>query len=200
MFHCISPGGVSTPGADCGGGLNAWGQALKSAHNHLGRRMSSDIGASAHPSATGGMRPRLVRPEAQPLANHARGLGYRSETSRHCRPSDWSRAFSPHCSHGGKPSTTPLDPGKSPLPGGWTDFKPVDSSARQVFDQATRNLLGVRLDPLSVREQVVAGRNYQFLCSSTPIVPGAAATKVLVDIYQPLNGAPTVTSVTPYSP
>jgi hypothetical protein len=82
------------------------------------------------------------------------------------------------------------------IPGGWTVYTTnISNEAKQVFEKAM-NLVGVKYEPLAVATQVVAGTNYSFFCNSKGVYPGAINEGAMVEIYQPVNGVPHITSIT----
>ena len=87
------------------------------------------------------------------------------------------------------------------LPGGWqrTESAEITEEERAVFDKAMEGLLGVNYVPVALEgTQVVAGRNYCFLCNSTVVYPGAETKQALVYIYEDLNGNASVTEIVPF--
>lgn len=79
--------------------------------------------------------------------------------------------------------------------GGWTTYHPLTPADRQVFDEAMKGFVGVSYNPQSVSTQVVAGKNYRFRCLAS-MPPAEVVWEAIVEIYQPLNGAPHITSIT----
>jgi len=87
------------------------------------------------------------------------------------------------------------------MPGGWSAWSfDITREAQKVFDEALAGLVGVDYSPLAFATQVVAGTNYCFLCKAKGVYPGAEAYPALVYIYQPLSGAPHITSITEVKP
>lgn len=84
-----------------------------------------------------------------------------------------------------------------PIPGGWFGFHDISPTEQHVFDAALAGLTGVRYEPMQVATQVVAGMNYCFLSKATVVIPEAKPYPVLVYLYQPLAGAPHITSIIP---
>jgi hypothetical protein len=78
----------------------------------------------------------------------------------------------------------------SSFEGGWSSFGTVSEDDKKVFDAALRGLVGCSYTPLLVATQVVAGRNYCFLCKGEVVVPERPEFAALVYIYQPLEGEP----------
>lgn len=80
--------------------------------------------------------------------------------------------------------------------GGWTSFRDLTDTDRQVFDKAMEKIIGVDYIPLKVSSQVVNGTNYRFACESRVISPEGRKQMAMVQIYQPINGIPTVIRIT----
>lgn len=49
--------------------------------------------------------------------------------------------------------------------------------------------------PLEVSTQVVAGKNYRFLCDATPATKHPQHSRAMVEICQPLNGDPVIEKI-----
>ncbi|WP_299494568.1 hypothetical protein [uncultured Shewanella sp.] len=81
------------------------------------------------------------------------------------------------------------------LYGGWSIWKPLTPENLEVFEQATHGLLGVQYTPLEVSTQVVAGVNYRFISEAKVVVPKAEPYKVMIEIFQPLQGEPIITNI-----
>ena len=80
--------------------------------------------------------------------------------------------------------------------GGWSTWSfSVNPDAQAVFDEATQNWIGARYQALAYFSQVVAGRNYCFLCEGTLSTLGQTTTAVLIYISQPLQGKPSITEI-----
>lgn len=80
--------------------------------------------------------------------------------------------------------------------GGWSAYGPLDATSRAVFEKATRGLVGVKYTPTEVSTQVVAGTNYRFRCNAELVGPNPEKFKATMEIFQPLDGDPTITSIT----
>lgn len=78
--------------------------------------------------------------------------------------------------------------------GGWTPYHELTAEDKKVFEQAIKNILGVKYTPKMVSTQVVAGVNYRFRCDAT-VPPSYAIWEAIVEIYKPLNGDPYVTGI-----
>jgi len=80
--------------------------------------------------------------------------------------------------------------------GGWTTFETqITKEEQQVFETATKELVGVGYKPVAVATQVVSGRNYRFFCNATPIIERPTHEAAIVQIYQPLDGEATITEI-----
>jgi len=81
-----------------------------------------------------------------------------------------------------------------PIAGGWsinTEFTlaEIPQSAAAAFTAATENLLGMKYTPVAyLGIQVVAGRNYAFLCTSTSVTAKPETGLCVVVVYQSLSG------------
>lgn len=76
-----------------------------------------------------------------------------------------------------------------PMPGGWTDFNVlVEPEAKEVFKQATSQLMGVDYKLLACATQVVAGANYAFLCTAAVVAPNAPKAILTLYVHKPLPG------------
>lgn len=80
--------------------------------------------------------------------------------------------------------------------GAFTTFScELTQEAKNVFDKAFEGFVGVHYTPVAVSTQVVAGTNYAFFCNAKGVFPGAIRQAALVNIYQPLQGAPKITDI-----
>ncbi|MBR7781819.1 hypothetical protein [Undibacterium luofuense] len=81
--------------------------------------------------------------------------------------------------------------------GGWSAWGPVTPEEKIIFVEATHGLLGVSYTPQMVSTQVVAGTNYRYKCLASLVSPAIGQWEAIVQIYQPLQGAPHITHITP---
>ena len=72
------------------------------------------------------------------------------------------------------------------LMGGFTEQRPLTAEDSAVFATATKDYAYLKLAPLSVATQVVAGMNYLFLCTTSGF--NRPPTETLVKIFKPLPG------------
>ncbi|MDR2757292.1 MAG: hypothetical protein LBC20_16460, partial [Planctomycetaceae bacterium] len=89
------------------------------------------------------------------------------------------------------------------LSGGWSHYKALDDEAQKIFKEATNNLVGAKYIPFCVSEQVVAGKNYCFLCLSTTVTPEPVEKNVYVEVFVDLDSKvnkPQFTEVPPQPP
>lgn len=87
---------------------------------------------------------------------------------------------------------------EEPLAGGWTvtEDATVTEEIKAAFDKAIEGMVGSLLEPVAVlATQVVAGANYCLLCRSTPVVPDAIPSYVLVYLYDGVDGTTEITSI-----
>ena len=80
--------------------------------------------------------------------------------------------------------------------GGWSSYSTPTPAEREIFNEAVKGRLGVSYTPEQVSTQTVAGMNYRFICKAVVIEPNATPFTVTVFIYDPLEGAPSITSIT----
>ena len=84
------------------------------------------------------------------------------------------------------------------LAGGWsaTADATVTDDIRAAFDKAVEGMAGSLLEPVAVLgTQVVAGVNYCILCRSTPVVPDAVPSYVLVYLYNGVDGTTEIMNI-----
>lgn len=72
------------------------------------------------------------------------------------------------------------------LMGGFTDQRALTAEDSAVFATATKDYAYLKLAPLSVATQVVAGTNYLFVCTTSGF--NRPPTETLVKIFKPLPG------------
>ena len=81
------------------------------------------------------------------------------------------------------------------LVGGYTADRKPDADDLAVFEEVMAGLVGVQYEPTLVATQVVAGLNYRFTATATPVVPDAEPYTVYIIIYKPLSGPPELTEI-----
>ena len=88
------------------------------------------------------------------------------------------------------------------LVGGWQKVESPEliDEAKAAFEKATEGLLGVDYKPVALLDtQVVAGTNYRILCEATVVYPGAETQKVVMTIYEDLDGNASILSIEDYT-
>ena len=86
------------------------------------------------------------------------------------------------------------------LLGGWAVTGDMTSQLtddeKAVFVQAIDGLVGAEYEPIAViATQLVAGTNYAYLCTTTPVVPDAAPHWTIAVVYKDLQGNASLTNV-----
>ena len=82
------------------------------------------------------------------------------------------------------------------LLGGWSIFRTdITEEEKGIFEAVTKNLEGVKYDPIAIATQVVNGTNYKFFCNAQIVYPNAPNQAAMITIYQPLKGPTHITSV-----
>jgi hypothetical protein len=79
--------------------------------------------------------------------------------------------------------------------GGWTAYHTLTEKDWQVFKEAMAGFVGVTYEPQAVSTQLVAGTNYRFKCIAS-IPPALVVWESIVEIFQPLQGAPHIVGIT----
>ena len=72
------------------------------------------------------------------------------------------------------------------LMGGYTEQRPLTAEDSAVFAAATKDYAYLKLAPLSVATQVVAGTNFLFVCTTSGF--NRPPTETMVKIFRPLPG------------
>ena len=75
-----------------------------------------------------------------------------------------------------------------PLVGGYTKYRAVEDSEKKLLKTAlkgNKDYKGMKVTPLKVATQVVAGTNYSFICSAKK---GKKTSVIEVVVYQDLQG------------
>jgi hypothetical protein len=82
------------------------------------------------------------------------------------------------------------------IAGGWTEYSTeITSDARNAFDDALKDRMGVTYVPLAVAEQTVAGTNYCFFCNAKTADAYPINSAVIVCIRKPIEGPAVVTKI-----
>lgn len=79
--------------------------------------------------------------------------------------------------------------------GGWSPYRDLTPEDLKIFNEALDGFVGVQYTPVSVSTQVVNGTNYRFKCTAA-IPPSEVEWEAIIEIYQPLDGKPHITSIT----
>lgn len=64
----------------------------------------------------------------------------------------------------------------------------ITKEAQAAFDQAMKNIDGVKYSPVAVSAQVVSGMNYKFFCNTESVTLYPRLGAAIVSIYAPLPG------------
>ena len=91
-------------------------------------------------------------------------------------------------------STNTLLNDKDVVVGGWSPYHSLTAQDKAVFDEAMKGFVGVTYTPQTVSTQVVAGTNYRYKCIAS-MPPAQVVWEAIVEIFQPLNGAPYITGI-----
>lgn len=83
------------------------------------------------------------------------------------------------------------------MPGGWEYQPNITPYEYQVFYTAVRDMQEYFYYPVAVAIQVVNGINYRFMTIADPRDPNLSTHFAVVEIYQPIDGEPYVTKITP---
>jgi hypothetical protein len=87
---------------------------------------------------------------------------------------------------------------KHPVTGGLSETEDgaISQEMQEIFDKATAKIIGVDYTPVElIGTQIVNGINYRFLCKAKTFSPSATARKVVVTVYQKLNGEAVVLDI-----
>ena len=80
------------------------------------------------------------------------------------------------------------EPGAPAIVGGYSQDRAVTPEDMEVFNQALEGFVGVAYEPTLVATQVVAGMNYRFTATATPVIPEPDSYTAYVYIFKPLDG------------
>jgi hypothetical protein len=73
----------------------------------------------------------------------------------------------------------------------------IPNEAKDAFNEAMKNFVGVVYEPIAVSQQVVAGMNYHFFCNTESVTPYPVSGAAIVSIYKPLNEGAIITNIKP---
>lgn len=84
------------------------------------------------------------------------------------------------------------------IAGGYSQQREPNAEELALFKQVTAELDGVKYTPETVATQVVAGRNYRFVCKAVTATREPKTYKAEVVVYQPLpgQGEPRISKIT----
>ena len=88
--------------------------------------------------------------------------------------------------------------GTPQLSGGWqaTKYFAISEESGAVLDKALEGLTGAEYEPVALlATQVVAGKNYCFLCRKTLTTPGAEPSYAYIYVYEDLEGTATILEI-----
>lgn len=74
------------------------------------------------------------------------------------------------------------------IKGGWSSFSPVTKEDEKIFSKAINGLLGVKYTPELVSYQIVAGKNYRFICRAVSTTNPPREYYASVTFYVNLDG------------
>lgn len=74
------------------------------------------------------------------------------------------------------------------IKGGWSSFSPVTKEDEKIFSKAINGLLGFKYTPELVSYQIVAGKNYCFICKAVSTTNPSKEYYVSVTFYVNLDG------------
>jgi hypothetical protein len=83
----------------------------------------------------------------------------------------------------------------NPLAGGYSEDRAFTAEELAMFEEVMRDMVGAIYELDLVALQVVAGTNYRFTATATPVAPDAQPQPVFVYIFKPLEGEPELVSV-----
>ena len=73
------------------------------------------------------------------------------------------------------------------ITGGYGEDRELDGEDKSIFDEATKDLTGVKYEPKLVATQIVAGTNYRFTVT-TAETPDGEPHQTFIYIFKPLGG------------
>lgn len=83
------------------------------------------------------------------------------------------------------------------MPGGWSYQRYLTPYDSFVFYNAIGKHEDYFYTPVAVAKQIVSGTNYRFICIAEPRTENLSPHFAIVDVYQPINGDPYLTGITP---
>ncbi len=73
----------------------------------------------------------------------------------------------------------------------------ISSEAKEAFEQAMHNFVGVKYAPVAVSTQVVSGMLYKFFCNTEAVTALPVRGAAIVTIYAPPGGPAHITHIQP---
>jgi len=95
----------------------------------------------------------------------------------------------------GKMRLAQAAPDEGFIAGGYTEDRDVTPEDLEIFYKALEGLTGVAYEPSKVATQVVAGMNYRFTATATPVIPDPEPYMARVTIFAPLAGEPELVEI-----
>jgi len=77
---------------------------------------------------------------------------------------------------------------EEPMAGGYSEDRAIAAEELAMFEEVMNDLVGVSYEPTLVATQVVAGMNYRFTATATPVIPEPYSYTAYVYIFKPLSG------------
>lgn len=97
-----------------------------------------------------------------------------------------------------KQDTPIVEEKQEEVAGGYVDVEDgnITDKLLAIFNSAMEDYEGMKLEPIRLLQtQVVAGTNYKFLANASPIILNPKTKKVIVTIYEDLQGNASITNV-----
>jgi len=80
--------------------------------------------------------------------------------------------------------------------GAWTTYDSNLTEERMnLFNKATKDLMGVNYQPIAVATQVVSGTNYSYFCNATITNQSQDTYTAMVDLHQQPDGTVHLTEI-----
>lgn len=71
----------------------------------------------------------------------------------------------------------------------------INEASQSAFNEATREILGVKYTAIAVSQQVVAGMNYHFFCNTESVTRYPLIGAAIVSVYKPVNENAQITNI-----
>lgn len=95
-------------------------------------------------------------------------------------------------------TTAITEPAQEMIAGGYSQQRDLTPEELELFKTVTAEIDGVNYTPESVSTQVVAGKNYRFICKAVTVTAEPQTYQAEVTVFQPLphkQEAPRITSI-----